>query len=113
MLKAPPEHLPKEVTHALEVRARERVQEAAKLGALGYASLILYLPFIAWMGVIEWGAIALMFVLTALAAGVSLGVARFGPAPAGLLVALFFSTAAMASTGMLFGALLVTPMFIA
>jgi serine/threonine-protein kinase len=69
LLMQPPRELPAEVKEEMDQLARDQIHVGARTGALAYASMILYVPLVLWMGPRSaWAALYIAFALVAAAA---------------------------------------------
>jgi serine/threonine-protein kinase len=110
----PPTELPDEVEQALTGRAQEMRRAAARLGVPAYLSLLLYLPLFFWAGVEDPRPVLVYAVAAVASAIVSFLTARMPrPSARPTLLAAILSTIAMASTGTIFGPLVLTPGIVA
>jgi len=113
LLDNPPEERPPEVRRVLEAEDEARAKWAGGLSALGYASMLFFLPFAIWMGVESWWALLPVLVLGGSSALMALGIGIRG-APQGVTTVLsFISTLAIAATTSFFGPLVLTPAMLA
>ena len=76
LLEHPPEHLPPEAAAEIDGRQQEHMRLAARDGALGYVSWVLYVPLLVVMGVRDAFSLTVSTVLMTVAAGVSWWAAR-------------------------------------
>jgi serine/threonine-protein kinase len=114
LLTRPPPAVPREVEQQLALRRQRWFKASARVAAGLYLSIVLYLPLLWWAGIRDAGAIAAFFVLTGIAAVLSLRAAMMEhPRERHVLAAMFASTAAMAATATLYGPLVLTPGMIA
>jgi serine/threonine-protein kinase len=114
LLSAPPDVLPPEVTTEIASNERHKLRWVGWVGGFAYASVLVFLPLLAWAGVRDplWVAIPFVFAAITSALSFSAALSRFPPR-AVVLGGMVTSNLAFASTAALFGPLLLTPMMIA
>ena len=76
LLEQPPEQLPPEAAAEIDERQQDHMRLAARDGALGYVSWVLYVPLLVVMGVRDAFSLTISTVLMTVAAGVSWWAAR-------------------------------------
>ncbi|MGZ5971626.1 MAG: hypothetical protein ACXWP4_28340, partial [Polyangiales bacterium] len=114
LMTQPPRRLPPEVAIEIRGNQRHRVRKVARIGALAYVSLLLYLPFFVWSGVREWKWIIALYACALAASGVSLFASlRRNPSDVSVLATMVLSNLAFAATAPLFGPLVLTPTLVA
>ncbi len=110
LLREPPSTLPPEVLVEMRRARNDRLRWASGVGALVYASMILYLPLLLWAGVPDAAPLVVFYSLAALCAGLSAYAWRHRAPPDGLLVlVMLLSNAMLASMWSFFGPLIVVP----
>jgi serine/threonine-protein kinase len=103
LIQTPVTEIPEEVESELTARENDTLRLVRRTGSLAYASFLLFVPLLVWMGVRDWSQVAAMLVCAAAAMVASL-VARAGKSFVPLFfLTLFASTAAIAFVGRMFG----------
>jgi hypothetical protein len=76
LLVQPPRELPPAVAEEMAQLARDQIHVGARTGAIAYASMLLYVPLVLWMGVRSAWGISLFFAFAAVAAVASWAATR-------------------------------------
>ncbi len=114
LLNSEPRALPAEVVAEMERSQREKTRWMGRSGAIGYASLLLYLPFLYWLGIRDVVAVVGFYAAFALCVLFGVWVARQRSPSARIpLVAAVLSNLGFALSASFFGALVLTPALIA
>jgi eukaryotic-like serine/threonine-protein kinase len=114
LLSEPPRTMPHEVRLSIEANERYKLRWIGKVGGVAYASLLLYLPLLLWVGVRAWSAVLVVYVLAALASGISFWTgSRREPPQWSVVVVLAVSSVLFMSTTIFFGPLVLPPLLIA
>jgi serine/threonine protein kinase len=114
LLRQPPRETPEEVELELASNERHRARWVARVGAVIYATLLLYLPLFFWTGLRRWEPVALFYGMALAAGATSWLASRSREQPITLtLLALILSNVAFACTAPIFGPLLATPTLVA
>jgi serine/threonine-protein kinase len=114
LLTKPPADLPGDVRDEIESSEAHRIRSLARIGAIAYALIGLYLPLILWCGVRSWIWVVAAYAGIAAAAIVCLITFYAGLASTRMVVAVIvFSNAGFIATSAFFGPFLVTPMIMA
>jgi eukaryotic-like serine/threonine-protein kinase len=114
LLRQPPSKLPDEVVVSLHLHDRQRLRWIGKVGAIAYASLLLYVPLFFWIGVRQWAWVLLFYGLALATSAVSLRAAvSKSPTDASVLLVMVLSNLTFASTATFFGPLVLTPTLLA
>jgi hypothetical protein len=114
LMSNPPEVSPPEVEHEMRASSSSQMRRVARLAGFAYVSMLLYLPFFAWLGVHSPASVGVFYAFTLAAAFLSFGTSiPERPPEAGLWAAMLVSQLAMASSVTLFGPLVVTPTLLA
>jgi len=87
LLQVPMSEIPAEVEREVSQHQDRTLALVRRSGSLAYASFVLFLPLLVWMGVRDWGAVAAMMLFAAISTATSL-FARSGK----MFTALFYST---------------------
>ncbi|MFH2006926.1 MAG: serine/threonine-protein kinase [bacterium] len=114
LLSRPPKELPPEVMSEIQRSEEDQWRWTARVAAIAYFSLAMYLPLFVWTGIRSVMAIALYEGLAVLSALCALYVG-FSPHPRPwmLLTVMVTSTLCQASTSAFFGPLVLTPALVA
>lgn len=114
LLTQPPRHIPEEVEQAMAEHQLRQRKRGARIATFAYPTLLLYVPLFIWAGIRTSTPIIVYCVLAIIS---SLATHTFWkldkPGVLQLMVPLFASTAAMATSAALFGPLVVTPGLVA
>ncbi len=114
ILGEPPAEIPPEVRQEREQAEFHRIRVASRTSAWAYASLLLYVPVMFWIGVRELGAVLFFAAATATAVVVSAAVARLvRPSARAVLATQACAAVVVASSSVLLGPLIVLPGFAA
>lgn len=112
LLSTPPRQTPPEVAAEIEAQVLKGTRTAARVGAIGYGMLFLFMPMLVWMGVRDWTHVAVHYGLLIAAVGACTWVARNPKVnPTYALLGLLFSGAMIASVSMVMSPFLIVPAF--
>ncbi|MEM6296944.1 MAG: serine/threonine-protein kinase [Myxococcota bacterium] len=110
LFESPPDDLPPEAAAEVDALHQEQMRSAARDGALGYISWVLYVPLLLMMGIRDAFSLGVSTVLMVLAAAVSLWVARRDRYLRSYsLIVMILGTLALSSMVRLFGPYVLLP----
>jgi hypothetical protein len=110
LLTTEPRTTPPEVAAAIDMGERRRLRKIAKLGAIVYLGIWLFLPLMLWIGVRDITPLVILYGGVTVAGLVSLGMARSrAPDPRGALVAMLASNVGFGAVSGLLGPLVFVP----
>jgi serine/threonine-protein kinase len=110
----PPKALPPEIASRIDDGLAVQTRRTGRLGAIAFASLFLYLPLLAWIGVRDWAAVGAFYLLATISGVVSFWTAtRPKPGNAHIALTMLLSQATFSATSIFFGPLLVMPLAVA
>ena len=113
LLTHPPASMPPEVAYQMKRSQADHHRHTARIGIVAYASMIAYVPLLAWIGVRQSGWVIAFYALAALCCGVSFWTSRQrNPPQAAIALAMVASQAMFLCTWPVFGPLVLLPILL-